>query len=175
MKNKTIKGSVWLVKDAGGAFINNIDTDMIFHNKHLAITDIKEMGKHTFGNLKGWEDFPKKAKPGDIVIVGENFGSGSSRQQAVDCFSSLGISAIIAKSFGAIYKRNAINSAMPIIECKELDKISGKDGEDMEINLEKGEIKDSGGKLIAKTNPMTGVQMDIYLSGGLFNYAKNLK
>ena len=174
MKTTVIKGKVWLIKDTQGHFINNIDTDQIFHNKHLAITDIKEMGKHTFGNLKGWEDFPKKAKPGDIVVVGENFGSGSSRQQAVDCFSSLGISAIIAKSFGAIYKRNAINSSLPIIECKELDKVAIKDAEEIELDLEKGEIKNAVGKAIGKSNPMTSVQMDIYLAGGLFKYAKNI-
>ena len=57
---------------------------MIFHNRYLAITDIKEMGQYTFDNLKGYEDFAQKAKPGDIVITGKNFGAGSSRQQAVD-------------------------------------------------------------------------------------------
>ena len=91
---------------------------MIFHNRYLAITDIKEMGQYTFDNLKGFEDFSKKARQGDIIITGKNFGCGSSRQQAVDCFSSLGIQAIIAESFGAIYERNAINAAFPIMNCK---------------------------------------------------------
>ena len=62
---------------------------MIFHNRYLAITDIKEMGQYTFDNLKGFEDFSKKAEPGDIIITGKNFGCGSSRQQAVDCFALL--------------------------------------------------------------------------------------
>ena len=73
--------------------------------------------------LKDYEDFSKKAKPGDIVIAGKNFGCGSSRQQAVDCFISLGIQAIIAESFGAIYERNAINAAFPIITCRSLNDI----------------------------------------------------
>jgi homoaconitate hydratase family protein len=111
-KITVIEGRVWLIPK------DNIDTDMIFHNRYLAITDVNEMGQFTFDNLKGFEDFSKKAKTGDIIISGKNFGSGSSRQQAVDCFSALGIQAIIAESFGAIYERNAINAAFPIIICK---------------------------------------------------------
>ena len=106
------------MKEESGLFQkDNIDTDMIFHNRYLAITDIKEMGQYTFDNLKGFEDFSKKAETGDIVITGKNFGCGSSRQQAVDCFVSLGIQAIIAESFGVIYERNAINAAFPVITC----------------------------------------------------------
>ena len=175
MKEKIIKGTIWLIKDADGKFIDNIDTDQIFHNRHLAITDIKEMGKNTFGNLKGWEDFPKKAKQGDIVVVGENFGSGSSRQQAVDCFISLGVSAIIAKSFGSIYKRNAINSALAIMEYPGIEKIPLESGQEIEINIEIGEIKNVSGWVVGKTKPMTSVQMEIFESGGLFKYAKNKK
>ena len=103
-----IEGRSWLINK------DNVDTDMIFHNRYLSITNIEEMGQYTFDNLENYKDFAKKAKPGDIVIVGKNFGCGSSRQQAVDCFKSLRISVIIAESFGAIYERNAINNAMPI-------------------------------------------------------------
>ena len=99
----TLSGRVWVVRE------DNIDTDMIFHNRHLTVTDIAEMGQFAFGNLSGWEDFSSKAKPGDIVVTGSNFGAGSSRQQAVDCFKSLGVTLIVATSFGAIYERNAIN------------------------------------------------------------------
>jgi 3-isopropylmalate/(R)-2-methylmalate dehydratase large subunit len=66
------------------------------------------MGQYTFDNLAGWEDFATKVQPGDIVVTGRNFGCGSSRQQAVDCFLALGVSAVVAESFGAIYERNAI-------------------------------------------------------------------
>ena len=90
---------------------------MIFHNRYLAITDIKEWGSILLITLKDYEDFSKKAEPGDIIMTGKNFGCGSSRQQAVDCFASLGYRLIIAESFGAIYERNAINAAFPIITC----------------------------------------------------------
>ena len=122
-KPPSIEGRIWIIAR------DNIDTDMIFHNRYLAITEVKEMGQYTFDNLKGYEDFAKRALPGDIVIAGKNFGSGSSRQQAVDCFKSLGIQAIVAESFGAIYERNAINAAFPIITCKNLDGLNIKEGD----------------------------------------------
>ncbi len=167
-----IKGRIWVIEKEG-KLIDDIDTDMIYHNKYLHITDKKEMGKYAFSNLEGWENFPKIAKNGDIIIAGENFGCGSSRQQAVDCFLSLGIRAIIAKSFGAIYKRNAINSGLAVLECKDIDKAELKNGDFIEVNLENGEIKRDG-KLIAKAKPMGRVQAAIYKAGNLFAYAKSL-
>ena len=128
-KITVIEGRVWLIPK------DNIDTDMIFHNRYLAITDVNEMGQFTFDNLKGFEDFSKKAKIGDIIISGKNFGSGSSRQQAVDCFSALGIQAIIAESFGAIYERNAINAAFPILICKELSGLDLNNGDSIKVDL----------------------------------------
>ncbi len=99
MKELKLKGNVWVITDETGNLINDIDTDQIYHNAFLHITDINEMGKYAFGNLEGWKDFSSKAGKGDILLVGSNFGAGSSRQQAVDCFRALGISAIIAISF----------------------------------------------------------------------------
>jgi 3-isopropylmalate/(R)-2-methylmalate dehydratase large subunit len=154
------KGRVWVVDQ------DNIDTDMIFHNRYLTITDIDEMGQYTFDNLKGWEDFPSKAEPGDIVVTGKNFGAGSSRQQAVDCFESLGVSLVIAESFGAIYERNAINKGFPIVAA---DLISGglKDGEEIQVNLASQTITLPDGKEVA--GAFSEVQMDIYKRGGLLN------
>ena len=114
MRSLKAAGKVWLIAKQDGKAIDNIDTDMIFHNSHLHITAIAEMGPHAFGNLEGWQDFPQKCGKNDIVVAGQNFGAGSSRQQAVDCFAALGVSTIIAESFGAIYKRNAINSGMAL-------------------------------------------------------------
>lgn len=173
MKPRVIKGRIWKIEDENGKRIDNIDTDMIFHNRFLYITDLKEMGKHAFSNLPGWEDFPQKAKPGDILVVGRNFGSGSSRQQAVDCFISLGISLIIGESFGAIYKRNVINSGLPLIEAPGIFDTELKNGDEIEVNLETGEIKKDG-KLIIQGKPMSKVAMDIYDHGGLMNLAKEI-
>jgi len=167
-----IKGRVWKI-ERDGKLIDDIDTDMIYHNKFLHIIDKNEMGKYAFSNLEGWKDFPEKARKGDILIVGENFGCGSSRQHAVDCFIALGIGAIIGKSFGAIYKRNAINSGLAIFECREIDEADIKTGDEIEIN-QNGEIRKEG-KVVAKAKPMSKIQFEIYRAGNLFEYAKKLK
>ncbi len=158
-----VTGRVWIIKE------DNIDTDMIYHNRYLAITDIKEMGQYTFDNLKGYEDFAKKAKAGDIVITGKNFGAGSSRQQAVDCFKSLGIQAILAESFGAIYERNAINAAFPILKYKNLDELELQDGDTIKVNFKTGEVTNLKNGKTAKIEKFSDVQMDIYQRGGLLN------
>ncbi|MFH1514597.1 MAG: aconitase/3-isopropylmalate dehydratase large subunit family protein, partial [bacterium] len=133
-KPTTFKGRVWVIRK------DNIDTDMIYHNRYLAITELAEMGQYTFDNLEGWVDFAKKAKPGDIVVTGKNFGAGSSRQQAVDCFISLGVNIVVAESFGAIYERNAINGGFPIMNA-DLVSTDLKDGDEIEIDLTSGKIK----------------------------------
>ena len=156
----TVEGRVWVIQK------DNIDTDMIFHNRHLAITNILEMGPFTFGNLKGYEKFAKEAKKGDIVVVGKNFGCGSSRQQAVDCFKALGISVIVAESFGAIYERNAINSGMPILVADGISKkIHEKDI--VSIDFTTGMIKDKTQGKTYQAKPFSEAQKEIYLRGGL--------
>jgi len=156
-----IEGRVWLVER------DNIDTDMIFHNRYLAITDLKDMGQYTFDNLMGFEDFSKKACKGDIVIAGKNFGSGSSRQQAVDCFISLGISAVIAESFGAIYERNAINAAFPILTYTSLNEAAIRQGDTIRVDMVSGEILNTSNGKKCFADPFNEVQLSIYRKGGL--------
>ena len=155
-----MNGNVWVIAN------DNIDTDMIYHNRYLAITDIDQMGQYTFDNLSGWEDFSKKAKSGDIVVTGKNFGAGSSRQQAVDCFKSLGISLIIAQSYGAIYERNAINAGMPILTA---DLISSdiQNGHEIEVDLKTGTIENLTTGQSIHGQPFSDVQFEIYRRGGL--------
>ncbi|MGA1793597.1 MAG: aconitase/3-isopropylmalate dehydratase large subunit family protein [Thermoplasmatota archaeon] len=154
------KGRIWYITR------DNIDTDMIYHNRYLTITDIGEMGQYTFDNLEGYEDFAKKAKKGDIVVVGKNFGAGSSRQQAVDCFRSLGISIILAESFGAIYERNAINSGLPIMTYSPLDG-GFEDGDEVEVDVANGRIRNVTKGVEIKGEPFSEVQIGIYRRGGL--------
>ncbi len=147
--------------------IINIDTDMIFHNRYLTITDIDEMGQYAFDNLEGWKDFATKAEPGDIVITGKNFGAGSSRQQAVDCFKSLGVQIILAESFGAIYERNAINAAFPILAYKSINELALKQRDKVKIDIENGVIENlENGKKVA-ISKFFDVQMEIYKKNGL--------
>lgn len=169
-----LKGRVWVLTEKDGSLFPNIDTDMIFHNQYLAITDINEMGQYIFDNLEGWEDFAKKAKKGDIVITGPNFGCGSSRQQAVDGFISLGISAIISESFGAIYFRNAVNMGMPLIKCPSLKDAGIEHLSEIEIDLESGDITDSTGNVLVSAQPLSVVQKDIMEAGSLFEYGRKV-
>jgi 3-isopropylmalate dehydratase small subunit len=154
------EGRAWVIQK------DNIDTDMIYHNRHLTITNPSEMGPYTFGNLKGYEQFAKDAQKGDIVVVGKNFGCGSSRQQAVDCFKALGISAIIAESFGAIYERNAINSGMPILVVEGITK-KLRDKDLLSVDFTTGQITDKTQRKSFTAKPFSEAQKEIYLRGGL--------
>jgi 3-isopropylmalate/(R)-2-methylmalate dehydratase large subunit len=161
-ERKTIlEGSAWIIEK------DNIDTDMIFHNRYLSITDIREMGQYAFDNLKGHEDFSRIAKSGDFIITGRNFGSGSSRQQAVDCFISLGLSGIIAESFGAIYERNAINAAFPVIICKKIADLELKSEDKIRVDLGSGKIINMNSGKSVLGEPLNEVQLEIYIKGGL--------
>ncbi|MBT6688108.1 MAG: 3-isopropylmalate dehydratase large subunit [Bacteroidetes bacterium] len=161
-KTTEVVGNVWYIKE------DNIDTDMIFHNRYLAITDINEMGQYTFDNLEGYEDFSKKAKAGDIVVVQKNFGSGSSRQQAVDCFKALGVQAIVAESYGAIYERNAINAAFPIITYDSLEGLDLENGDKIKINFETGLITNLKKNKTINAEKFSEVQIDIFQNDGVF-------
>ena len=163
-KKTFAQGKVWLIDR------DNIDTDMIFHNRYLAITNIDEMGQYAFDNLKGYEDFAKKVQPNDIVIAGKNFGSGSSRQQAVDCFKALGVSVILAQSYGAIYERNAINAAMPIMvyNPKLLEQIELKNGDELFVDFISGNVENKSNGKKAQIEAFSDVQLDIYQNGGIF-------
>ncbi len=175
MKETKIAGRVWVLTAPAGQLYSDIDTDMIFHNRYLAITDVAQMGQYALDNLKGWQDFSKRAQPGDIVMAGVNFGAGSSRQQAVDCFRALGIGAIVAQSFGAIYKRNAINSGFPIVTFPNLTQVFGqfKTGDQVKVDFETGEVVLNGQQTF-RAEPLSRVQMDIYQAGDLFAYGKTL-
>ncbi|NTW26535.1 MAG: hypothetical protein HGA37_17695 [Lentimicrobium sp.] len=158
-----VEGRVWVIRQ------DDIDTDMIFHNRYLAITDIKEMGQYTFDNLKGYEDFAKKAQAGDIVITTKNFGAGSSRQQAVDCFKALGVQCIIAESYGAIYERNAINAALPILTYEEgmLEELELKTGDMISVDFTSGDLTNLTSGKSTIINKFYDAQLQIYKNGGL--------
>ncbi len=163
VKPTVVEGTVWIIPK------DDIDTDMIFHNRYLTITDIKEMGQYAFDNLKGFEDFAKKSRPGDIVITLKNFGAGSSRQQAVDCFLSLGISCILAESYGAIYERNAINAALPILTYKPeiLTQAEIQHGDRIKVDFASGNLTNLRNGKTVQTDKFYAAQMAIYQNGGL--------
>ena len=157
-----VRGRAWIINR------DNIDTDMIYHNRYLAVVDKKQMGRYTFDNLVGWEDFANQARPGDIIFTGKNFGCGSSRQQAVDCFLTLEIGAIVAESFGAIYERNAINAALPILTLPEsLASLEVNNGDQIELDFLSGRLTRLSDGKIFTVNPFFKAQTEIFQRGGL--------
>ncbi len=170
-KPTQVTGRLWVLTTPAGELYDDIDTDMIFHNRYLHITEVAQMGQYALDNLPGWEDFAQRAQPGDVVLAGANFGAGSSRQQAVDCFQALGIAALIAESFGAIYKRNAINSGFPIVAFPRLTELwtAFQSGDEVTVDFETGEIVRNGAQTF-QAEPFSAVQMDIYQAGELFSY-----
>jgi len=171
-----LEGRIWVLTGRDGTLIEDIDTDQIFHNAYLHITDVPEMGPYALGNLEGWKHFASEAREGDLVFAGRNFGAGSSRQQAVDCFLALGVRLIAAPSFGAIYFRNAVNSGLPVLDGAGLEELAGEGkmqtGDSVRIDLLSGEGLNLTQGSVFWLQPMSGVQHDIWLAGGLFAYAR---
>ena len=99
-------------------FDNDVDTDQIIASQYLLLPNVEEMKKYTFESLD--PEFAAKVKAGDIIVAAENFGCGSSREQAPSVLKALGVKAVLAKSFARIFYRNSINIGLPVIVCKEL-------------------------------------------------------
>ena len=99
-------------------FGDNINTDIIIPGKYLTITDEKEMGKHAMDGID--PKFAEKSRGGTVLVVGENFGSGSSREQAPIALKNADVKCVVAKSFARIFYRNAINIGLPVLECSDL-------------------------------------------------------
>ena len=105
------QGKVWKLGD-------DIDTDIILPTEYLVFPTIAEMKPYAFSPLR--PELAGKIEPGDTIVGGENFGCGSSREQAPEVVKALGVRAVIAKSFARIFFRNAINNGLLLIECREL-------------------------------------------------------
>lgn len=122
-------------------FHNDVDTDQIIASQYLLLPDIEAMKIYTFESLD--PDFAKKVSPGDIVVAGENFGCGSSREQAPSVLKALGVKAVLAKSFARIFFRNSINIGLPVIVCKDLyDNV--EDGCTADLDLSAGTVTVDG-------------------------------
>lgn len=143
-------------------FDKDVDTDQIIASQYLLFPTIDEMKTHTFESLNS--DFASQVKPGDFVVADENFGCGSSREQAPSVLKALGVKAVVAKSFARIFYRNSINIGMPVIVSKELYDVV-KDQDDMELDLENGVIT-TGGKTYSCTKLPAQMQA-ILDQGGL--------
>ncbi len=152
-----LSGRVW-------KFGDNIDTDVIIPGKYLRTTDMSVFAAHVMEGVD--PGFSRKVKKDDIIVAGENFGCGSSREQAPLALKHAGIACIVAASFARIFFRNAINVGLPIIEAR----IDCEEGDVIEIDLEKGLVKN-------KNKTYTGTKLpdfllDILMDGGLVDHRK---
>ena len=157
-----------IIKGKVHKFGSDINTDDIISAKYLISTDPKELGSHCMEAIA--PDFTKKVQPGDIIVAGNNFGCGSSREHAPVAIKGCGISAVIAKSFAAIFFRNAINIGLPFLESPDAEKINA--GDLVEIDLAGGIIKNLTQNVTYKTQAFPGFLQELVEKGGLMNYIK---
>lgn len=156
------EGRVW-------KFGDDVDTDQIIPSQYLLLPTIEEMKQFTFEPLD--PEFSRMAREGDLIVAGENFGSGSSREQAPRVLKALGVQAIIAKSFARIFFRNSINIGLPVLVSADLHADVGQ-GETLAVDVEKGLIKRlTNGKEYISTR-LPGRVMDILSADGLIPYLK---
>ena len=157
----TITGRVWKYGD-------NVNTDVIFPGKYTyTVSDPAEMPQYALEDLD--PRFAAEVQPGDIIVAGRNWGSGSSREQAVTCLKESGVGAIVAESFARIYYRNCLNAALPALICAEAV-ATLKDGQQIEIDLAAGEIRSE--ESTYSFAPIPEAVMGIFEAGGLVPYTR---
>ena len=159
---ETLTGTAWCYGD-------NINTDLIYPGRFLTITKPEEMAKYALIGVD--PKFGEEVKAGDIIIGGENFGSGSSREQAAMCLKFAGISAIIARSFARIFYRNAINQGIYTVRSKMASSIVNH-GDKIELNIQKGTIKNITTGKTCDFEPLPEFLLDIISEGGIIQYLK---
>lgn len=143
---------------------DNVDTDVIIPARYLNTQDAKELASHCMEDID--KSFVTKVKTGDIMVGGENFGCGSSREHAPLAIKSAGIDCVIAKSFARIFYRNAINIGLPILECPAASEAIA-DGDTVAIDFDTGVITDVTTGATFQAEPFPPFIQNIITKGGL--------
>ncbi len=160
-----------MIRGRAHKFGNNIDTDAIIPATYANLTDPVELGRHCMEHID--PGFARRVSPGDIIVGGSNFGCGSSREIAPWAIKGAGISGVIAKSFARIFYRNAINIALPLLECPEAAE-GTEEGDSLEIDLLRGEIRNLSRGKTFKAAPYPDFITELVAAGGLVEYARRL-
>jgi 3-isopropylmalate/(R)-2-methylmalate dehydratase small subunit len=150
-------------------FGDDINTDVITPGRYTVTTDRKRLGQIAFIEYR--PEFAKKVQKGDVIVAGNNFGCGSSREHSPVAIKAAGISAVIAKSFARIFFRNSINIGLPLFVCEEADTID--DGDDVEITIKTGEVHDKTKGITLKAKPLPEFMQRIVEKGGLVNFLRS--
>lgn len=157
-----LEGRVW-------KFGDHVDTDAIIPARFLNVSDQELLAKNCFADLR--PDFAKSVRPGDVIVGGNNFGCGSSREHAPLAIKAAGVSVVIARSFARIFYRNAFNIGLPILESEEAY-TSFDEGSPIQVDLESGEIRGGGRAVPIMANPIPPFMREIVEAGGLVPYIK---
>jgi 3-isopropylmalate/(R)-2-methylmalate dehydratase small subunit len=149
---------------SGRAFVlgDDIDTDVLAPGRYMK-GPIEELAQHCLEAVA--PDFAKDVRPGDVVVAGRNFGMGSSREQAAQALKVLGVSAVIAQSFGGIFYRNALNLGLPVVVCAATEKIAP--GDRLSIDLARGTVTNETRGEVFKSEPLPQFLLDMLADGGL--------
>lgn len=148
---------------------DNVDTDVIIPARYLNTADHKELAAHCMEDIDA--DFVKNVKDGDIMVANMNFGCGSSREHAPIAIKASGISCVIASTFARIFYRNAINTALPILECDEAAK-KIQSGDEVEVDFDTGLIVNKTKNETYQAEPFPEFIKEIINAGGLLNSLK---
>jgi len=145
----------------------NIDTDAIIPAKYANLTEPSDLGEHCMENID--PEFATKVRTGDIIVATSNFGCGSSREVAPISIKGAGVSCVIAKTFARIFFRNAINIALPLLECPEAAEQT-EEGDKLEVDLASGKIKNLTKNKVFTASPYPDFISGIIEAGGLIEY-----
>ncbi len=156
-----MQGKVW-------KFGDHIDTDLIIAARYLNTSEPSALAKHVMEDAD--PEFVNKMREGDIIVAGENFGCGSSREHAPIALKAAGVSAVIAPTFARIFYRNAFNMGLPIFELKEADEIN--EGDTVKIDMDKGEVINITQAKTYKFSPIPEFMQELVDTGGLIEFAK---
>lgn len=159
-----ISGRAWV-------FGHHVDTDVIIPARYLTSHMPSELGKHCMEDAM--RDFSSLVSPGDIIVAGENFGCGSSREHAPLAILGCGVACVVASSFARIFYRNAINVGLPIVELPQSTSMASQ-GDLLEIHLGEGRIKNLSTGAVREFIPIEGVAKEIISAGGLVNYVRHI-
>ena len=151
---------------------DNVDTDVIIPARYLNSFDAKELASHAMVDID--PTFASTVEKGDIIVAGQNFGCGSSREHAPLCLKTAGIKCVIAKSFARIFYRNSINIGFPIMECEEAaDKI--EKGDEVEVDFSTGVITNKTKNETYQSQPFPEFLQKMIDADGLVNYVNEKK
>ena len=156
-----------MFKGKAHVYGDNIDTDRIIPGKYTKTLDVSRLAEHVLEDLD--PEFRSRVQKGDILVAGENFGAGSSREQAPVALKSAGVAVVVARSFARIFYRNAINIGLPVVEVRNHDI---ENGHQVQVDLEGGFVKDLDTGVQYKATQMPGVMVNILSAGGLVSYLK---